>query len=147
MGVDSYGTCHHTPGLPKKVDFKKMASEYHYVLIFENSILDDYVTDKFYQALNTDAIPVYLGAPNIAEYLPDSVNDRIIIEARNYPDPTSLATYLKELAKDETAYMEYFEWRDKAIDRTFSKQYDFEATGKDSFICRMCENYNLRMEK
>lgn len=148
MDVDSYGSCHHTPGLPNNVkDIKEIADQYHYILVFENSILDDYVTDKFYDSLGTDAIPVYLGAPNVAEYLPDAVNNRIVIEARNYPDPTSLASYLKELAQDEKSYMEFFEWRSAAIDSTFSKQYDFEQTGKNSFICRMCEHYNMRAEK
>ncbi|PJF18961.1 Alpha-(1,3)-fucosyltransferase [Paramicrosporidium saccamoebae] len=147
MDIDSYGACLHTPGLPTDVNFKEIASQYHYVLVLENTVLDDYVTDKFYEALSTDAIPVYLGAPNIAEFLPDRQSNHIVIEARNFPDPTGLATHLKELALDEKAYMEYFEWRSVGHDPSFSKQNDFEATGKNSFVCRMCEHYNLRVEK
>eukprot|EP00960_Hanusia_phi_P059267 764116-Hanusia_phi.AAC.5 len=36
----------------------------------ENSFVDDYVTEKFYQALIAGSVPVYLGAPNIHEFAP-----------------------------------------------------------------------------
>lgn len=147
MDVDSYGSCVHTPGLPTNTTFKEIADDYHFVLVFENTLLDDYVTDKFYEALGADAIPVYLGAPNAAEFLPDKTNTKIIIEARHYPDPTSLATFLKQLAKNEKEYLEYFAWRQHLIDESFSKTNDFEQTGPNSFVCRMCKHYYDRSEK
>ena len=147
MDIHSYGSCAHTPDLPTDVNFKDVANDYYFVIVFENSILDDYVTDKFYEALGTDAIPIYLGAPNAGDFLPDRFNTRIIIEARHYPDPAGLAKYLKGLSKNEEAYMEYFQWRDNVIDQAFSKNLDFEAKGEQSFACRMCKHYDDRSEK
>lgn len=147
VDVDSYGSCLHTPGLPTNATLKDVAGEYHFVLVFENTLLDDYVTDKFYEALGTDAIPVYLGAPNISEFLPDRASTKIVIEARHYPDPASLASYMKELVTTEKDYLEYFTWRDNAIDESFTKANDFEQAGENSFVCRMCKHYNDRSEK
>lgn len=147
MDVDFYGGCLHTPGLPTNATLAEVADKYHFVLAFENTILDDYVTDKFYDALASDAIPVYMGAPNVAEFLPDPHNHKILVEARHYPDPANLAGFLKRLAADEEAYLEYFEWRQGAIDSQFSRHYDFELRGEGSFPCRMCTLYFDRMEK
>ncbi|KPI84270.1 putative glycosyl transferase [Leptomonas seymouri] len=46
--------------------------KYKYVLAFENSIEDDYVTEKVYNALLSGALPLYVGAMNIDEYIPQS---------------------------------------------------------------------------
>ncbi|GET85466.1 hypothetical protein, conserved [Leishmania tarentolae] len=44
--------------------------KYRYVLAFENTIEDDYVTEKVYNALLSGALPLYIGAMNIADYVP-----------------------------------------------------------------------------
>ncbi|KAG5486233.1 hypothetical protein LSCM1_07355 [Leishmania martiniquensis] len=44
--------------------------KYRYALPFENSIEDDYVTEKVYNALLSGALPLYIGAMNIADYVP-----------------------------------------------------------------------------
>lgn len=147
MSVDSYGSCHHTPGLPTNATFAEVVNDYHFVLVFENSILDDYVTDKYYEALTSDAVPVYLGAPNLSEFFPDPASTKIVIETRHYPDPANLAKYLKLLAMNDKEYLEFFEWRAGAIDPQFSKRHDFTQKGPDSLPCRMCQHYYDRCEK
>ncbi len=37
----------------------------------ENSIATDYVTEKLYDAFVAGCVPVYYGAPNIEDLLPD----------------------------------------------------------------------------
>ncbi|CAG9567184.1 putative glycosyl transferase [Leishmania major strain Friedlin] len=44
--------------------------KYRYVLAFENTIEDDYVTEKVYNALLSGALPLFIGAMNIADYVP-----------------------------------------------------------------------------
>ena len=37
---------------------------------FEDSMAVDYVTEKVYDALHAGSVPLYLGAPNILEFVP-----------------------------------------------------------------------------
>ncbi|KAK7197578.1 glycosyl transferase [Novymonas esmeraldas] len=46
--------------------------KYRYVIAFENTVEDDYVTEKVYNALLSGALPLYIGAQNIADYVPRS---------------------------------------------------------------------------
>lgn len=57
-GVDRYGE--------KLCVFRK----YRYVLALDNSHEEDYVTEKIYHAFITGAVPLYLGAPNVADFVP-----------------------------------------------------------------------------
>jgi hypothetical protein len=87
--VHSYGGCFKNMKLPDNCkrstgyDEKLCAiSKYKFHLSFENSIDYSYVTEKFFQgkvlsffhltvvAFRAGTVPVYLGAPNIAEYDP-----------------------------------------------------------------------------
>ena len=46
---------------------RRILEGYKFVVAFENSILDDYVTEKFFEAFDSGAVPIYRGAPNIRE--------------------------------------------------------------------------------
>jgi hypothetical protein len=49
---------------------ERISSQYKFNLVIENEILEDYVTEKFFEGLKTGSLMVYLGAPNIKEYAP-----------------------------------------------------------------------------
>jgi hypothetical protein len=68
--------------------------EYKFVLAFEINNLTDFVTEKVALALKAGAVPVYMGAPNIDDWLP---GDHSVIKTQNFDSPKSLAKYLKEL--------------------------------------------------
>ncbi|CAM9525200.1 unnamed protein product [Choristocarpus tenellus] len=86
---------------------------YKFTLAFENSIDDDYVTEKFYQPLSRGSIPVYLGAPNIAQFSPAQEGDSPAhISVLDYPSPKDLAEYLKSVTADEEALLSFFRWHD-----------------------------------
>ena len=53
-----------------------------FALAFENSRMEDYVTEKFFAAVEAGAIPVVYGAPNIAQYAPEG--GKSIIDASEY---------------------------------------------------------------
>lgn len=44
--------------------------KYRYVLALENSAEEDYVTEKLYHGLIAGAIPIYLGSPNVDDFVP-----------------------------------------------------------------------------
>tara|TARA_R110002110_G_scaffold296726_1_gene510927 strand:- start:150 stop:1031 length:882 start_codon:yes stop_codon:yes gene_type:complete len=44
--------------------------DYEYSIAIENSNYKNYVTEKFFDAIVTDTVPIYLGAPNISDIYP-----------------------------------------------------------------------------
>ncbi len=92
-------------GFPTKL---KIIAGYKFTLAFENSIAVDYVTEKFWHPLLTGSVPVYMGAPNVAEFAPGA---HCYIDVRDYASPKALAEYLHYLNSDEDAYQAYHAWR------------------------------------
>jgi hypothetical protein len=60
------------------------------------------------QPLLAGAIPVYLGAPNIAEFAP---GPRALVDARAFPSPEALAAHLLALRADPAALSDMLAWR------------------------------------
>lgn len=44
--------------------------EYRYSIAIENSCIPSYITEKFYDCVISGCVPVYYGAPNVADYFP-----------------------------------------------------------------------------
>ncbi|XP_050730161.1 alpha-(1,3)-fucosyltransferase C-like isoform X1 [Eriocheir sinensis] len=80
---------------------------YMFYLAFENAICQDYITEKFYQALTLDVIPVVLGG---GDYL-NEAPPHSYIDALAFPSPKKLAEYLKRVAENREAYNRYFAWK------------------------------------
>jgi len=116
MEVDSYGSCHHNKNSssPRGDERGKIEiqSDYLFSLVFENTILFDYVSEKLAHAYLAVSLPVYYGAPNIDEFVFDK---KSIVKASDFESPKQLAEYLKFLQSNQTAYEEYFHWRELPI--------------------------------
>ncbi len=84
-----------------------LESKYKFYLSFENSVCEDYVTEKFFKVLNYNKIPIVLGGANYAKFAPS----KSYIDVRDFQPIGQLAEYLKYLDKNKTAYSEYFEWK------------------------------------
>jgi hypothetical protein len=126
--VDSYGGCLHSRDIPAslkeqhgqvskteyfqgdwrglKVDLFK---RYPFVLAFENANCYDSVTEKVYDPLLAGAVPIYMGAPNIADFVPR----HSIIDTRWFSGPAELAAYLRVLISDPQQYVAYHAWRNE----------------------------------
>jgi Glycosyltransferase family 10 (fucosyltransferase) C-term/Fucosyltransferase, N-terminal len=83
-------------------------SRYKFTLAFENSVAPDYVTEKFFDPLIAGSVPVYLGAPNVADFAP---GDHCFIDVTEFSGPAAVAAHLNALAQDDQAYAEYFSWK------------------------------------
>ena len=116
---------------------------YKFALALENYVLYDYVTEKFYQAFASGALPIYLGAPNAADFAPP----HSFINALEYT-PLQLATLIRELEVDEQKYKSYFEWRrgkdsiNEAFVELAANGYCGSRNDGLKTVCRICHTYH-----
>lgn len=74
---------------------------YKFALCFENIEFPGYVTEKLIDCLVAGVIPIYWGAPNIREYVPDSC----FIDARKFTALDELEGYLETISETEWTVM------------------------------------------
>ena len=137
--VDSYGRCFHNV-LQNTSRFASDQYEimtttlqsYRMLLTFENLNQENYITEKIWVAYQSGAIPVYLGPPDIYNWIP---GNHTFINPGRFSGPKELAEYMKRVAEDDELFKYHtsnFEW-----DRTkiMMDKYCFKA----DYACRMCE--------
>eukprot|EP00727_Mastigamoeba_balamuthi_P009623 m51a1_g5283 hypothetical protein (400) ;mRNA; r:178215-179788 len=120
--IDSFGSClrnaqwnHRQLGRGGNFTaFKEFLRGYKFYLAFENSDCDDYVTEKYWRALEMGNVPIVLGAPNIDKYAP---TNRSIIKVTDFDSVQALAAYINMLDRDDAKYEEYLAYKDTASTR------------------------------
>ena len=137
--VEVGGGCAHkykyTFECPRGNGCTKILRRYKFYLAFENSFCKEYVTEKYWvRAIGNEVVPVVLGGgpyndPKVA--IPGSY-----INVANFDNITHLANYLKYLAANDTAYNEYFAWKQKYVKVPNSKYiWPFSSY----WPCKACE--------
>jgi len=139
IDVDVYGACgkfkcgeQKTMRKPYKVEhddcYFLVSVAYKFILAFENSVCEDYVTEKLYNNLKLNVIPIVFGGGNYSFYAPPNS----VIDASVY-SPEGLASYLQLLDSNDTLYNEYFRWKT-----------EFTITAQDGVPdpCELCKNLN-----
>lgn len=117
--IDSYGKLFNNCQMPEdKGHSSKMTlyEQYKFVIAFENSCAEDYVTEKFFDPLLAGAVPVYFGAPNIDEFAP---GDNCYVDVRRFKSVEELATHLKACLEEPALYEQYQQWRIQPLRDTF----------------------------
>ncbi|XP_013780320.1 alpha-(1,3)-fucosyltransferase 9-like [Limulus polyphemus] len=109
ISVDIYGKCGQKKCVPAQSSncYKNTLNKYKFYLSFENSMCKDYVTEKFFNILNYDIIPITFGGAKYENIIPANS----FINALNFPDPRDLAKLLKETGSNGTLYNEFFRWK------------------------------------
>lgn len=133
--VDVYGKCgdKECPEQSKSFSsqdpcFSMINTTYLFYLAFENSLCEDYMTEKLYRTLQMDVIPVVYGGADYVKLLPP----KSFIDIEDFGNPQNLSSYMKYLAEHPMEYMKYFEW--KGIYKPFVRLlYD---------VCAMCEYFH-----
>ncbi|CAI5474159.1 unnamed protein product [Closterium sp. Yama58-4] len=82
-------------------------SHYKFDLAVENTVTPNYVTEKFYSALEAGTVPVYFGAPDIASFAPPES----FIDGRQFASHEALVDHINRLHNDPVSYMHYHAWR------------------------------------
>ncbi|CAA0840875.1 Alpha-(1-4)-fucosyltransferase [Striga hermonthica] len=107
-------------------------SHYKFVLAIENTMTESYVTEKLFYALDSGAVPIYFGAPNVWDFVPP----HSIIDGTRFGSLDELASYVKSLANDPVAYAEYHAWRRCGV---LGNYRETRAASLDTLACRVCE--------
>jgi len=78
-------------------------SRYNFAICFENEISPGWITEKIFDCFLAGTIPVYLGAPNITDYVPPDC----FIDFRRFKNYDALKEHLESLtSKDLQRYRE-----------------------------------------
>ena len=78
-------------------DKHETLSGYRFALCLENTRFPGYISEKLFDCFFTGTIPVYLGAPDVADYIPKDT----FISADSHADYHELLTHLRNLDAEE----------------------------------------------
>ncbi|XP_078490023.1 4-galactosyl-N-acetylglucosaminide 3-alpha-L-fucosyltransferase 9-like [Ciona intestinalis] len=113
LKVDTYGRCFNQRVSLKRgnEEFFRFVGDYKFYFAFENSFhCRDYVTEKFIQhGLYSGTIPIVWGPKKSDVEVIAPPHSFIHVE--DFKSAADLANYISYLDKNNTAYMEYHEWR------------------------------------
>ncbi|XP_037068731.1 4-galactosyl-N-acetylglucosaminide 3-alpha-L-fucosyltransferase FUT6-like [Pollicipes pollicipes] len=101
--VDVYGACGEltcgTPGAASPDCYNMLERDYFFYLAFENSLCADYATEKLFNVLRYDVVPVVFGGAAYQRLAP----------------PGALALRMVQLASEPTAYLAHLRWRGSRV--------------------------------
>ncbi|XP_063447682.1 alpha-(1,3)-fucosyltransferase 10-like [Mytilus trossulus] len=128
LKVDSYGKCLHNKDLPESLidplpgmfdtKFYKLMAKYKFTLAMENSICDDYITEKLWRPLYLGSVPIVLGSTKVQDFLPSN-HSAIII--KDISSPKKIADYIHLLNNNDDVYNEYTAWKKTGVTNTYLK--------------------------
>ena len=136
VSIDIYGgcgpnKCKRTRQSTSNTCMEQLGRKYKFYLAFENALCKDYLTEKSYEPLRYNLIPIVYGLGNYTQALPKGS----FINVMDYSSMKELGQYLRSFTKDEKGkrrFEKYFEWR-----KTHSIMGAREAYIKS--WCRLCE--------
>ena len=81
-----------------KIDF---IGNYKFTIAFENCASNGYITEKLFQPLNANSIPIYWGAPDVAK----DFNTKAFINCNDYKNFDEIIEKIKYLDNNDEAYL------------------------------------------
>ena len=121
-------TCPGTSLEDKDGCWKMIEENYKFYFSLENSVCRDYVTEKIFEALKRDVVPIVLGGAEYKNIFPD----HSFINMLDYKNMSQLAEHLLHLGENEEKYSKYFEWKTRFEVR--NSKYDFNQAH-----CNLCQ--------
>ncbi len=71
--------------------------QYKFALCYENAVFPGYVTEKIFDGFFAGCIPVYLGAPNVTDFIPANT----FIDMRNFKSYEELYRFMKSMPSSQ----------------------------------------------
>lgn len=111
-----------------------VSHNFKFYLAFENSLCEDYTSEKFYFIFLYDmpVIPVVRGALNGKIKLPRGT----FIDTNDFKSPQLLAKYLKEVGDSSEEYIKLLKKKDEYVSRSMSEIFQ-------SALCNLCERLHF----
>jgi hypothetical protein len=79
----------------------EVLKDYDFCLCFENMVMDGYITEKLFDCLYAGTIPLYVGAPDIFEYIPAEV----FVDCRIYSSWIEMWNAVSSMSDDQLMEM------------------------------------------
>ena len=135
LKVDMYGKCGKDCG-GKFSSCSETLKKYKFVLAFENSLCDEYISEKPYRnGLLLGVVPVIMSGANLSD--PYVLPPGSFIDAGQFSSVTALVEFLEKVGSDPQLYNKYFEWR-----KDWGFQLISENEGQEDFsnnyFCPLC---------
>ncbi|KAK3773688.1 hypothetical protein RRG08_001418 [Elysia crispata] len=126
--MDLYGSCG-DKRCPETICYDTI-SNYKFFFTFENSNCRDYISEKFWAALQRRQVPVVMGGASAQDYH-KIAPPHSFIHVDNFGSTEALVNHLREVGRNETAYNEYLAW---------SLQADIysELPARRKWLCDLC---------
>ena len=116
--------------------YKDNLHNYKFYLSFEHAKCEEYISEKFFNVLRSgEAIPVVMGGTSLEDYS-NVAPPHSYIHVNEFDSIKDLAERLEYLNENETAYKEYFWWKEHYKVTSVWDHYR-------SAQCDLCEKLNL----
>jgi len=124
--IDIFGKCGNLTCPKSRVECEQTLLNYKFYLSFENSLCQDYFTEKFWRTMKKPIIGVTLGAADYTGYVPKGS----YIDVRDFSSPKQLAEFLHRLDNNDEEYNAFIHHKE---------QYDINFENEERHICDMCK--------
>ena len=135
--VDSVSSCmnnHPWPADIPRSNRDDLQKRYLMYLAAENSVEKDYVTEKVYGGLINGAVPLYLGSPNIQEFVPTHSVIQVPADFTEI-DVQRISETVKQIFTNKTVYEEWIEFKKHPYEERFKRKFSISQT---HIWCRLC---------
>merc|ERR1711915_945299 len=102
-----------------------MEDTYKFYFSLENSVCKDYISEKFFNILKYNVIPVVLNGANMSSIAPP----HSFINVQDFSSTKHLVEYLEEINKNDTLFASYFWW----------KEHYFQTHPAKESWCELCK--------
>lgn len=126
--VDSGGSLYNNIGglVENKREFIR---NYKFVIAFENSSFPGYVTEKIFEPLMEDCVPIYWGSPVIGK----DFNPKRFINSHDFPSFDEVIKHVIEVDNDDEKYLQYLK------ETAFNNDEPYESLKKENILNRLDE--------
>ncbi|XP_045206807.2 4-galactosyl-N-acetylglucosaminide 3-alpha-L-fucosyltransferase FUT6-like [Mercenaria mercenaria] len=129
VDVDVYGKCGSNENIDNET-LNRIIPKYKFYLGFENSLCNDYITEKFFFYYDFNWIVVVQGGADYDRLLPT----KSYINTAHFSNVSLLADYLLNLGNDKDRYIDFLRKKDR-----YEQKYEY---GHKYSICEMCRRLN-----
>lgn len=132
--IDLYGRCGNLT-CPRNSTCGEMLKPYKFAITFENSNCKDYISEKFWNGLYMESIPIVNWIP---EQVPSNAPPKSYINVHDFPSMSDLAKYLDYLNNNDIEYSSYFDWR-----KTHYVVHGDTMWNQFCYLCRALHNDSI----